>query len=168
MLAVKRVRGRHVKIHRSYSLEEASRCVEVHKNTVRRWLKSGLSAIDCRRPALIHGADLRAFLDAARRRYRQRCEAGQLYCLRCRAPRAPATGRLEYLPLTATSGNLKGRCGTCEARIYRRVARDRISHVKGDCHVAFPPAPLRIGDTDEPCLNDDFAARGQNHDDQLR
>src|SRR6478735_5376453 len=47
---MRRANGRRVKIHLSYSIEEAARCVGVHKNTVRRWLSSGLSAIDARRP----------------------------------------------------------------------------------------------------------------------
>ena len=60
---MRRANGRRVKIHLSYSIEETARCVCVHKNTVRRWLSSGLSAIDARRPALIHGSKLRAFLE---------------------------------------------------------------------------------------------------------
>jgi len=49
---------RRVKIHRSYSVEEMSRLLGVHKNTVRNWLKNGLEPIDDQRPTLIRGSDL--------------------------------------------------------------------------------------------------------------
>ncbi len=36
---------RLVKIHRSYTVEDAARCLAVHKNTVRRWIKAGLPTV---------------------------------------------------------------------------------------------------------------------------
>jgi hypothetical protein len=42
--------ARLVKIHRNYSVEDISRLFRLHKNTVRNWLKEGLTAIDDRRP----------------------------------------------------------------------------------------------------------------------
>ena len=37
---------RLVKTHRNYSVEDISRLFDVHKNTVRNWLKLGLAAVD--------------------------------------------------------------------------------------------------------------------------
>ena len=52
----KRQHRRMVKIHRSYTVDEAARGLGVAKGTVRRWLNSGkLSAIEGLRPALILG-----------------------------------------------------------------------------------------------------------------
>jgi excisionase family DNA binding protein len=59
---------RRVKIHRSYAVEQAARRLGVHKNTVRAWIKVGLPTIDDRRPILILGSDLIAFLRARRAR----------------------------------------------------------------------------------------------------
>ena len=39
---------------------------KVHKNTVRGWLKSGLETVDARRPTLVLGRKLSAFLHARR------------------------------------------------------------------------------------------------------
>jgi predicted DNA-binding protein (UPF0251 family) len=36
---------RLVKIHRIYTVEDAARCLAVHKNTVRRWIKAGLPTV---------------------------------------------------------------------------------------------------------------------------
>jgi excisionase family DNA binding protein len=58
----RRPNPRLIKIHRSYSIDEAARLLHAHKNTIRSWIKQGLPIIDRRRPTLIHGADLSAFL----------------------------------------------------------------------------------------------------------
>ena len=125
---MRRVDARRVKIHRSYTIEEVARCLGVHKNTVSRWLKSGLPAIDARRPTLIHGAALRNYLEDLRRARRQPCRQGELFCLRCRRPQAPAAGMLDYLPISATSGNLRGICGACGSLIHLRGALDGHIH----------------------------------------
>ena len=57
---------RRVKIHRNYTVDEAARILDVHKNTVRQWLKNGLPAIDDRRPLLILGSELSAYLKKRR------------------------------------------------------------------------------------------------------
>ena len=49
----------------------------------------GLSSVDDRRPALIHGGDLIEFLDARQARRKQKCATDELYCFRCRRPRHP-------------------------------------------------------------------------------
>lgn len=53
---------RLVKIHRSYTIEEIAKLFGVHKNTVRHWMKNGLTATDDKRPMLILGRVLAAFL----------------------------------------------------------------------------------------------------------
>ena len=40
------VNPRRVKLHRSYTVEEAAMLFKVHKNTVRGWLKSGLETVE--------------------------------------------------------------------------------------------------------------------------
>jgi excisionase family DNA binding protein len=96
-----------VKIHRNYTVEEVARLFGCHKNSVRRWIKSGLPVLDDRRPMLIHGSDLRAFLESQRKKSKQRCKPGQLYCVACREPKAPAGSIVDYIPATSSSGNLR-------------------------------------------------------------
>ena len=55
---------RLVKIHRSYTVEEAANLLAVHKSTVREWIKRGLPTSDDRRPTIILGRELAAFLSA--------------------------------------------------------------------------------------------------------
>ena len=153
---MKRVSSRRIKIHRTYDVNELARCLRIHKNTVRRWLQCGLPTIDARRPTLVQGAVLRIFLDTERRRLRQRCGPGELFCLRCRCPRSSSPRKLEYLPITAKSGNLRGICATCGAAIYRRASVAKIFDVAGDCAVTFQQAQQRIMETPELSSNSDL------------
>jgi hypothetical protein len=123
---VKRLNARRVKIHRTYTVDEAARLFEVHTNTVRGWIKSGLPTVDDRRPILILGRDLVRFLFNRRQRTRQRCRPGQLYCFRCRAPKSPAARMADYMPITAASGNLRGLCPDCLGLMCRLVSPARL------------------------------------------
>ena len=154
---MKRLNPRRVKVHRNYTVEEAARLFRVHKNTVRDWLTTGLQKIDDRRPILILGRELARFLHARRERKRQRCRAGELYCFRCRAPRGSAPGTAKYLPLTASSGNLRALCADCGTRMYRRVSLPEAGAVvAGDLQVQLPQAQQRIVEGADPCLNCDL------------
>jgi excisionase family DNA binding protein len=58
---------RLVKIHRSYTVEDAAHCLGVHKNTVRRWIKIGLPTVGGRGKTLILGSQLHPFLVSRRK-----------------------------------------------------------------------------------------------------
>ena len=136
---------------------------KVHKNTVRAWLKSGLEPLDSRRPILILGRKLSSFLHARRERGRQRCRTGQFYCLRCRAPKTSKAQTAEYLPITASSGNLRGICSDCGTRMYRRVSFQKLAVVAGDLQVTLPQAQQRINDTSALSLNSDLSHEPETH-----
>ena len=140
----RRPNPRLVKIHRNYTVDEAARTLGPHKNTVRAWIKQGLPTIDSRRPTLIYGLDLVRFLENRRKSNRQTCGPGQIYCVKCRAPKAPAEGMADYIPITATSGNLRGICPDCEILIHRRVSLAKLDVDCADLDVDFPQAVPRI------------------------
>lgn len=145
-----------VKIHRSYSVEDVSRLFEIHKNTVRNWLRDGLQSIDERRPILVLGKELARFLTKRRARTKQKCGPGQIYCLPCRAPKAPAGNVADCIATNATMGNLCGICPDCGRMIYRRVNPQKLDAVRGDLDVTVALAPSRIEGTTDPSVNCDF------------
>jgi hypothetical protein len=155
----RRIDPRRAKIHRNYSVEEAARLFGTHRNTVRAWLRAGLKTIDGPRPTLILGTELRRFL--AERRARSKCPTppGMIYCPRCREPRRPAGDMVDYLPRTATSGDLQGICPDCGTMLYRRVHRDALEAVRAGLDVTIREADVRIRQRKESSLNDDSANR---------
>ena len=95
----RRPNPRLAKIHRNYTVEEVAGLFGIHRNTVREWVKRGLPTSDGRRPMLLLGRDLVAFLSARRAKNKRTCQPGELYCVRCRAPRAPAGDMVDYVAL---------------------------------------------------------------------
>ena len=139
-MSTRRPNHRLVKIHRTYSVEEVANLFGAHKNTVRQWIKIGLPIIDQRRPILMRGQALFDFLKARRLKNKQTCKPGEIYCVRCRAPRNPAGDMADYHALTDTLGNLTGICPVCDAMIYRTVNSTRLEQVRGNLQVTLPVA----------------------------
>lgn len=135
---------RLAKIHRNYTVDEIASLFGVHRNTVREWVKRGLPTSDSKRPMLILGRDLAAFLQARRLRNKRPCQPGEIYCVRCRVPRSPAGDLAEYQPVTTTLGSLVGICPTCESMIYRRVNLAKLEHVRGKLDITMPEALRHI------------------------
>jgi hypothetical protein len=146
---------RRLKIHRSYLVEQLAAALRVHKNTIRRWAKDGLRAIDDRRPTLFRGIDVADFLRTRRQAARRPCRPGEMYCLKCREPKIPAGLMTDLVIKGTTVGWLEGICPTCSRMIYRRVNPARIDAVRGNLEITVRQAKPRIGDRPEPTLNGD-------------
>ena len=148
---------RLAKVHLNYTVEEVARRWGVHRNTVRQWIKQGLvPTIDQKRPLLVHGRDLAEFLLARRRRNRRPCAPGEIYCVRCRVPRAPAGGVADYEALTPAQGNLVGICPSCDCLIYRRVNVTRLDEARGKLDVRLKDPLAHIVETAGLSVNSDF------------
>lgn len=146
---------RRAKIHRSYSVEEIARLFNVHKNTVRAWIKQGLETIDGQRPTVARGEEIRRFLGERRTRAKMPCGPGRIYCLPCRAPKVPAGNMVECVATGDTAGTLQGICPDCGRIIYRRVNPQKIGAVCGDLELTFTQAEARIAETTKPPVNCD-------------
>jgi hypothetical protein len=145
-----------VKIHRAYNSSELARCLHVHKNTIGNWQRSGLNPIDDGKPALFMGRTVREFL--RKRSAARKCPSppGSLYCFRCRMPRQPNRAVVEYEPITATSGNLRGFCPTCETPMFRCIARSALATKMPGIEVQFGDAPARLMACPSPSLDCDL------------
>lgn len=128
----------------------------IHKNTVLNWIKSGLPTIDNKRPMLILGSELAEFLKMRRIKNKQSCKPGELYCLRCRAPRSAAGNVADYLPYTEKAGNLVAICPVCDAVMNRRVSLGKIQEIRGNIDIKFPEDLKHIVNRGTPSLNCDL------------
>lgn len=158
-----RLNPQRVKIHFSYTVNEIADLLGVHKNTVRAWLNKGLEAIDLHYPTLVKGTSLRSFLEARRRSGKHKCAPGTLYCLKCREPRPPAFGMVDFIEFTPTSGNLTALCQTCNTVVHRRVRKSQISTVMPGIAIQISQGYLRIRETRNPSLNCDSGKDRETH-----
>ena len=116
----RRIDPRRAKLHRNYSVEEAARLFGTHRNTVRAWLRAGLSAIDGPWPILILGSELRRFLNERRARLKRPTPAGMISAFLSRT----ASSGGEHGGLSSSHGHerdLQNICPDCSTLLYRRV-----------------------------------------------
>ena len=147
---------RLVKIHRSYTVEEIAELFAIHKNTVRNGSRAALLQAIISAPCLILGIDLAAFLKARRTKNKRPCKPGEIYCVRCRAPKFPAASMVEYVPVTEKFGNLIAICPDCGAIMNRRVSLARIGQIRGGMDISFPQALGHIVESAKPTVNSDL------------
>jgi helix-turn-helix protein len=152
----KRINPNLVKIHRSYTVEEVADLLSVHKNTVRIWIKEGLTVNDNKRPTLILGSELKAYLQSKRRKNKHKCKPFEIYCVRCRSPQLPAHKMVDYEPLTASTGSLVGLCPTCNGIIYKYFSVANIEQINDKLDITLPKALKHINESVNPLLNSDF------------
>jgi hypothetical protein len=141
------------KLHRSYTVEEVARLFGTHRNTVRSWLKAGLRAIDDRRPLMIQGQALRAFLQARREAAKRPCSPGTLYCCKCRVPRRAAKGSAIFTAQTGSAGILRAICDLCGTRMFRRTRVAELGAIMPLSPVLIVQAERHIAECTQPFPN---------------
>ena len=148
---------RLAKIHHNYTVEEVATLYGVHRHTVRNWIKGGLPALKEQRPLLILGIDLYAFLQAKRTKNKSTCLPGEIYCVRCRAPKRPAEAMVDYQHTTEKLGALIGIRPDCHCLMYRRASYAKLDQIRGDLEVRLPQALSHITESPHPSVICDFA-----------
>ena len=137
----RRVNPNRVKTNYSYTVSELAECLGMHRNTVRHWQRKGLDPIDDRRPYLFKGEEVRAFLRERRASRKRPCAPGTIFCVSCREQRRPAMGMVDYIPLRAASGNLRGICEVCETVIHRQIRFADLQAKMPGCEVKIAEGP---------------------------
>ena len=152
---MRRINPRCAKLHRSYTVHELAERLDVHKNTVRQWIKGGLPVVDGTRPVLILGSDFQAWWGKQRKAAKRPCQPGQMYCFKCREPKAPAFGMVDYVAANAATGNLKALCETCGTMMHRRTGLGDIAARMPGLDVRRTLAPSSIAALTPPSPNCD-------------
>ena len=139
---------RKAKVHRNYTIADAAKLFQVHRNTVRSWIRAGLETFKAPGCVLILGCELRAFLTARQASRKRPLARGQLYCMSCREPRYAATGSLQLVDRRGTTGNVRGMCTCCRSVMHRRISLQRLRQdgfgalADGeDSHLVDSPSP---------------------------
>lgn len=156
-MPAKRINPRLAKLHRAFSVPELAALLGAHPHSVRGWIKAGLPTVDRTRPILIHGSEFQDWWAKRRKATKRPLQPGQLYCLKCRQPKAPALGMVEYAATNPATGNLKAMCETCGTMMHRRARLASIAAVMPGLDVQRREAPPRLTGRPLPSLNCDKA-----------
>lgn len=144
------------KIHRSYRVDEAASLYKVHKGTVRNWIKAGLPILNDKHPMLILGGDLAAFHRARRTKNKQKCKPGEMFCFRCRAPKMPDGGMVDYQPVTEKIWNLVAICPDCYTIMNQRAGLTKLALIRGKTDITLTLAQPHIVESNQPSVNSDL------------
>jgi excisionase family DNA binding protein len=149
-----RPKWQRVKIHRSYTVEEAANVLEIDKGTIRRWVKEkGLPILGDRKPALIHGTSLKAFGND-RSKPKVKCKPDEFYYFRCKTPRSPAGNMADYIARTPKSGNMKAICEHCDTIMNKHVSNTSLPALGKVLDLSIHLAPEHLVESLKPCSND--------------
>lgn len=152
---MKRIDPRRAKLHRSYTIHELADRLGVHGNTVRHWISGGLPLVDGARPSLVLGSEFQTWWGRRAKAAKRPCQPGQMYCFKCREPKAPALGMVDYAATNAATGNLKAMCETCDTMMYRRTRLVDIAAQMPGLAVQRTVAPSSIAALPQPSPNRD-------------
>ena len=139
----------------SHDVAEIAKLFDVHRNTVRQWLREGLKTIDDRRPLLIHGAVLKGFLAERQQARKHVCRLDEFFCFKCRAPRTPYGGMVDVAEHTAKIAKLTAICAVCETEMHRTIRRADLGKLASILDLGSM-ASERLKDRREPIANCDF------------
>jgi hypothetical protein len=77
---------RRVRYWYSYNVEEICEVFsdsKLHPQTIRKWIKNGLSTVDTKKPALVYGNELISYLKKNNNTNKCKTEFDEMYCMRC-------------------------------------------------------------------------------------
>lgn len=153
-----------IKTHRIYNVREAAEALGAHVVTVRRWVaKEGLPADTARKPWLIEGKALRAFLGERQVKRRIKTALHHCYCLGCRSPREPDGKMADYIQLTTETGRLEGLCPVCGNLMNKVVRRVDLEAIRAKIEVTVQRANPRLVSRSETHSNVTFSKGSQNY-----
>ena len=142
-MAKHRPKWHRIKAHRNYTVDEAARKLGISKGTVRRWHKNdGLHCVDDQKPALFLGTIIKAF-GQRHIKLKIKCKAHELYCFKCRGPRAAAGNMADFVQRSAKSGNLKAIC-ECGTIMNKNVSMATLQSLKAVLDIAIHQAPEHL------------------------
>jgi hypothetical protein len=144
-----------IKLSCSYEPAEIAKLFGIHRNTVRHWLKEGLIPIDDRRPILVGGLALRAFITGRQRARKRKCASGEFFCFRCRVPRKPWGGMADFSSINDKIVRAIAFCGVCETAMHRMIRRADLSKFVADLSPQTLPS-TRLADRPDANANCDF------------
>ena len=144
---------RLVKIHRSYTVNEAARLTGSCKGTVRRWIKNGLPALQSQKPIIIKGADLREYLKG-KSKPKQKCALDECHCFKCKSNQKLAFGEAEIVFDKSPAPNMRGLCGTCSTLMHKRISNAAIPDLEAKLQITFRQADEPISNRTKPRSNE--------------
>ena len=106
----------------------------LHAQTIRKWTRDGLQAIDKKKPALYFGHDLIDFLKASNDRNKCQTSFNEMYCFSCKDKRRVFQNRVAFQQ-KANALRAKSVCKTCKSKMNKIYKLSDFQKLKRSFHV---------------------------------
>lgn len=146
---------RKIRLSQCYTIQQCSNTLGVTVATVWTWIRQGLPTVPNGKPPLIPGDGLKAWLTQRRLSRKRTCQPNELYCCRCRAPRAPKLGSVVITPRNTKTVAIRALCGTCDARMNKGGALANQSEISAAFGLSTPFQEHLAG-CENPTVNQHF------------
>lgn len=125
----KRFKTHLIRTNQSYDVFEVSQLLSCSEQTVRGWIKTGLPALDSKKPILILGYALKEYLNQ-KQSATKKTGAGEFYCMSCRSPQKAFGLMADYIPQNDKSGRLEALCETCGNTCMRFTSIEKLCYLE--------------------------------------
>jgi hypothetical protein len=114
----------------SYTIRELAEVFGINQKTCLRWIAEGLATVPGKKkPILIHGSDLKKFINLKNSKKKVTMKRHEFYCFKCKVPRRGKQGSI------TTSGDTKrAECYVCSTKMTRKIKPKR-----KDYHISSTP-----------------------------
>jgi hypothetical protein len=110
---------RRIRPSATYTIPQLARAVERRVETVRRWHREGMPALNDTQPLIFDGAEVKEWLRRKWSSRKQRCAKNEAYCTKCRVPRRFATGTTQLTAMNEKMAMIRGSCDVCGTPMNR-------------------------------------------------
>ncbi len=112
-----RINGQKILSHKSYTVKEVAKELNVSEKTVPRWIEIGLEIVpDGKKLILIMGYSIKEFLRKKDAKKKVKLKRSEFYCLTCKCPRTAKHGSITRLKNRKT-----GICRVCGGKMSRTI-----------------------------------------------
>lgn len=129
---------RRIRTSRTYTILEIAEALDRHVETVRRWHRAGLPALDEQRPLLFDGAELKSWLQKRWVRKKQPTDSSAARCFKCGIQTQFEPGSRTVLNQNSTVCRVSGKCIVCGTKIntFARISEFQLclpEHTRETC-----------------------------------
>lgn len=121
--------------YKSYSVEQICKLYaekKLHPQTIREWVKSGGLEAVSKKPILIYGEVLKAFLQARNNRHKKTLRFDQFKCVKCKEIDTPQNKEIILYQNKSGSFRAVGLCAACgyqNTRFYKKGDEENLQRI---------------------------------------
>ena len=116
----------------AYSFNDIAQLFGCNIATVRRWKRDGLPIMNNTKPILVHGTELKAWLQSRQKARKRPCAPDEMFCFSsgCRKGRLPAIGSVRIRKSNQKVGMIEAQCNECRKNIRKGYAMADLAEIE--------------------------------------